>query len=96
LAAHVDVQVPPEQTPLTQLTSVPQGPPRLLRQSPVPPTIAYVWPAGQLHELVVALQVGFDPAATGQVQALLSVPTLEDPPPQAVHGVEPEDCSVGL
>jgi len=82
--AHVEEQVTPEQTPLTQSTSVPQVPPRLLRQRPVPPTIEYVWPAGQSHELVNPFQV--DPAAV-QVHVALFATEFDDPPPQAVQGL---------
>lgn len=89
MGAHVDEQVPPEQTPLTQFTSSAHGPLRLLRQSPVPSTIANVWPAGQLHELVAAVQVGFDVPTTGQSQEFLPVTKFEDPPPQAVQGLDP-------
>lgn len=84
--AHVEEQVTPEQTPLTQSTSVPQVPPRLLRQRPVPPTIEYVSPAGQSHELVNPFQV--DPAAV-QVHELLFATEFDDPPPQAVQGLRP-------
>ena len=83
--AHVDEQVKPEHTPLTQLPSVAQVCPRSLRH--VAAAATYVFPAGQAHEFVA----GFHVPVPEQVQEEASGPTDVEPPPQAVQGVEPEE-----
>lgn len=83
-AGHVDVQMPPAQTPLTQLASVAQLCPRLLRQSFARAT--YVFPAGQSHVFVTEFQF---PAPEQEHWNEPGPPDVE-PPPQAVHGVSPE------
>lgn len=83
--AHVDEQTDPEQTPLTQLASVAQVCPRLLRQ--VAAAATYVFPEGQ-EQVFVA---GFHAPVPEHVHPVVSVPVDVEPPPHAVHGVEPED-----
>ena len=83
--AHVDVQVDPEQTSLTHSVLDVQLCPRLLRQ--VPAAATYVCPVGQSHEFVTWFHV----PVPEHVHAVTSTPADVEPPPQAVHGVEPEE-----
>ena len=81
--AHVEEQTNPEQTPLTQLAAVPQVCPRSFRQ--VAAAATYVCPARQAQEFVAEFHV----PVPEHVQKV--VPVDVEPPPHAVHGVEPED-----
>ena len=74
--AHVEEQTNPEQTPLTQLASVAQVCPRSFRQV-----------AAAAQEFVAEFHV----PVPEHVQKVVSVPVDVEPPPHAVHGVEPED-----
>ena len=89
-AGQVDTQTVLEQAPLTQLEAVLQLCPRLFRQSWA--AVTYVFPLGQVHVFKAEFQFPFPE----HEQEVGPGPVDVEPPPHAVHGVNPPKVSGGL